>query len=886
MKKLLSILLAVCMVTAFFSATSVSAVENPATYTYKLGQANDVGGLVPVPNVTDYVAKGGTNGEWKYYGMDDSLIALQASNPRQVEINQSYGAYMTLGFTTVGQYIQLMVKVPKNGTYYEPTVNCASGSNSTNIDMYVAPKNASNPMERKYFVGGFNPKNAATTLGAFAADSGESEYIITFVDATNSNGHDARVLTLVFKETEAPKVEYTYDFGWSQETNAVREVPDVTEYVAKSGTNGQWKYYGMSEGFAYLHNNTLSGTLKRTFEVTQPNNYMNISFNAPGQYASLMIEVPKTDTYYTPEFTYRSGSGSNAIKVYIAPKTAANPRAKEYLKGIFNAYEKYSTGDTVTLETFKSDAAETEYILTFENASTGSGNNLGAISLVLSETEETAIQPVNEQYAFNFVHATAGVGIPTLDTYANTLRNWKYCNMESSLKASYEAGTSVARTLAGCLNIVPVNSNGQWLSLTFDNLSKGTYDIDFGYATHKNGGIGDVYLAPATVSENERTNAEYKIGTIDYFETDAAYKTGYTAKLLKTTLEEDGDYVITFKHTGEKNPSAAGYQMNPVNLRLTETTPDAISGDTPDSLASVTILAEIGGAVSVEGDYEVVDEVKVGTKITATATADNGYTFAYWRNAAGKWLSSEETETFTVNTNTGVVAVFEKIPEESDAEASVYFYNGNGNLIETKKVTKGSTFGSVKIENPSLTGFVFDKWSVDNNAIINALTRAVALYNDSEEVYTVKVGDNVVASDKKYEEVVTVTSSDNNFSYWMIGDDIVSYDKSFSFRVYGDVTLTEVCEGAKKAQPTVALDVIGDDYFLGYTTPAGYEKIEAGILFSKSGTPTVGNFYSKATEKTGSGQFTAKSSGDGETVARGYLIFKNPDGNIRVMYTD
>ena len=395
-----------------------------------------------------------------------------------------------------------------------------------------------------------------------------------------------------------------------------------------------------------------------------------------------------------------------------------------------------------------------------------------------------------------------------------------------------------------------------------------------------------IYLAPATVSESARTNAEYKIGTIDYFEADAVYKTGYTAKLLKTTLKENGDYIITFKHTGEKNSSATGYQMNPVNLRLYETLPDTISGDSPDTFTSITILPEVGGAVTVEGDYETVDEVEVGTKITATAIPDDGYTFAYWRNAAGKWLSSEVTETFTVNTNTGVIAVFEEIPKDSDTEVPVYFYNGNGNLIESKKVEKGSEFVSVKIANPSLTGFVFDKWSIDDNTIINALTRAVALYNDSEEVYTVKVGETVVASDKKYEDIVTVTSSDNNFSYWKLGNNIVSYDKTFSFRIYGNVALTEVCEGAKKAQPAVALDVIGEDYFLGYTIPAGYTKIEAGILFSKSGIPTVKNFYSKATEKTGSGQFTAKSSGNGETVARGYLIFKNPDGNIRVMYTD
>ena len=892
MKKLLSFILAVCMLAALMPVMSVSAVENPKVYTYDVGHAEE-GRVVPVTDLKpSYHITSGTNGYWKYYGMSDSFKTVYDADTGVCRVND-YNPCLQMGFNAVGQYVQLMLWVrdtePK---YFIPTINYFKSSGSNNMKVYIAPETAANPVSEEYFVGSFNPyanynNGGSATLGGFMTDGTEQDYIVTFLNDSTGGGHNFQLSSVVFTESDIPMVEYTYELGWSQQTNAVREVPDVTDYVAKSGTNGEWKYYGMSEGFKSLHDNTYSGTLRRTFEVTQPNNYMNIGFNAPGQYAGLMIKVPKTDTYYTPKFTYRSGSGSNAVKVYIAPKTAINPRSKEYLKGIFNAYEKYSTGDTITLETFKSDTTETEYILIFENASTGTGNNLSAISLVLSETEETEIKPVDEAYAFNFIHATAGIGIPTLDTYEKTLRNWKYCNMESSLKATYDAGGTAARTLAGCLNIVPGNANGQWLSLTLDNISKGTYDITFDYATHKNGGIGDVYLAPASVSESARTNAEYKIGTIDYYEADTFdYKKVYTAKLLKTTLKESGDYVITFKHTGGKSPAATGYQMNPVNLKLCETTPDAASGSAvSDTFANVSVLAENGGTVSAEG-YNTVDEVKIGTAIKATATPNEGYTFAYWRNAAGKHLSSSATETFVINTNTAVIAVFDKIANPNDTEAPVYFYNENGSLLDSKKVAKGTSFADAKIENPTLTGYAFDKWSVADDTIINTLTRAVALYKESDATYTVKVGDSVVASDKKYEEFVTVTSNNNNFSYWMIGENIVSYDKSFTFRVYGNVVLTEVCEGAKKAQPTVALDVIGDNYFIGYTVPAGYTKIEAGIIFGDGFTPTVASFHSKASEKTGSGQFTAKSSGDGETIARGYLIFKTTDGSIRVIYAD
>ncbi len=55
--------------------------------------------------------------------------------------------------------------------------------------------------------------------------------------------------------------------------------------------------------------------------------------------------------------------------------------------------------------------------------------------------------------------------------------------------------------------------------------------------------------------------------------------------------------------------------------------------------------------------------------------------------------------------------------------------------------------------------------------------------------------------------------------------------------------------------------------------------------FANSGKPTIGSFYAKATEKTGSGQFTAKPNGN-ETVARGYIIFRDANGSVRVIYAD
>ncbi|MBQ7119347.1 MAG: hypothetical protein IJO09_03950, partial [Oscillospiraceae bacterium] len=290
-----------------------------------------------------------------------------------------------------------------------------------------------------------------------------------------------------------------------------------------------------------------------------------------------------------------------------------------------------------------------------------------------------------------------------------------------------------------------------------------------------------------------------------------------------------------------------------------------------------------GGSVSNAN----VQEVTMGTDVTVSATANEGYSFAYWKNSAGVVLSTRAEETFKVNTNTAVIAVFDKAP--TDDAIPVYFYNGNGMPLGNTSVAKDTSFGEAKtsanIGTPSLTGFAFDKWSIDDNELITALTRAVALYKDDEtKTYTVKNGDTTVASGLKYGESVTVNGSDG-FTAWKLGDKVISYDKSFTFDVYGNITLTEVTEAIEKA-PVLVLDKSGDNYFLTYDS-GDYELLEAGILFGSEGV-TIGSIDGyKATAKKGTGQFTAlpHEGATVSTIARGYMICKSGD-EYKVIYAD
>ncbi|MBE6912698.1 MAG: hypothetical protein E7473_09255 [Ruminococcaceae bacterium] len=644
MKRILSLLLAMCMVVALLPAIpgiTASAVENPVTYTYKLGQANDVGGLVQVPTVTDYVAKGESNGEWKYYGMDSTLAELQAGNARTVEINQSYGAYMSIGFNTVGQYLQLMVKIPKTESYFIPTINCASGGYSTGINVYISPKGASDPKADEYFVGTFDARDASTELSAFATDATATEYIVTFEDATEGSGHNVRLLGFDLVETEKPVVvlpsEYTYKLGQANDVGGLVQVPTVTDYVAKGKSNGEWKYYSMDSTLAELQ----AGNA-RTVEINQSYGaYMSIGFNTVGQYLQLMIKLPNTNSYFVPTINCYSGGYSTNVNVYVAPKNASNPMDDKYLVGAFDPRNA-----STTLDGFETDSEATEYILTIEDATTGNGHNVRITDIVLTEKEKPGpeLEP-QDMYFFDFGYKSGNsqfnVGIPTLDTYEKTGRNWKYCGMEATLLAKYENGgtpyITYARTLTGCLNITPSDASGQWLSLTLKGIYKGEYRFLLDFATHKSGGIGDVYIAPASVSEASRCDAKYKVGTVDYYEKDAAYATGNRVFFGSVNLEESGDYVVTFKHSGTKHQNATGYLMNPsaITLDARPLVLDSIDVSVSNPVISVGETSDIiltgkytdttdasfdDAEITFESSDETIAEVSAQGKITAVSS--------------------------------------------------------------------------------------------------------------------------------------------------------------------------------------------------------------------------------------------------------------------------
>ncbi len=330
----------------------------------------------------------------------------------------------------------------------------------------------------------------------------------------------------------------------------------------------------------------------------------------------------------------------------------------------------------------------------------------------------------------------------------------------------------------------------------------------------------------------------------------------------------------------------------------TITVPYADGSEIVDTTVSVAVQSENTDKGTVSWSGATVDSVKMGDTVEATATPKEGYEFKFWKNSSGQVLSDKASESFIINTNSAITAVFDKVNDTGDT-VSVELYNANGMPFYTNEaVAKNTTFGEAiaTTGTPTYTGFgSFKHWSMyaDESKIpddmpITETTRAVAIFNDPTEKYTVSVDGTEKYTDTLYGAEVTVSSDASDFSCWKLGEKIVSYDKDYAFSVWGNVNLTEVAGETVEEVPVAVLTTVGTNPLLIYSVPEGYTIVEAGILFGSNENITISTVDgSRAAAARGTGQFTAQPNTDkAHNVARGYLIYRiDATGETRVIYS-
>ena len=182
---------------------------------------------------------------------------------------------------------------------------------------------------------------------------------------------------------------------------------------------------------------------------------------------------------------------------------------------------------------------------------------------------------------------------------------------------------------------------------------------------------------------------------------------------------------------------------------------------------------------------------------------------------------------------------------------------------------------------------VTDSVEITTDTIFRTKLNKVNNYK-SFDVLVEKV-DGSEVSKVQLDETITVTSTDPQFSYWMVGDKIVSYQKEYTFSVYSDMVIREVCKGVVDANPVVTLlkDDISDAglnniYEVKFEVPGNYKFVEAGMIFGGSTLETAAKKV-VARRMTENNEFAVNCDYVGEH--RAYLVYRK-DGKLSVIYDD
>lgn len=299
---------------------------------------------------------------------------------------------------------------------------------------------------------------------------------------------------------------------------------------------------------------------------------------------------------------------------------------------------------------------------------------------------------------------------------------------------------------------------------------------------------------------------------------------------------------------------------------------------------------------NIEADGSVAEVKKIpatrGDNVTITADEISGYDFLYWRSGLGagaKVITSNPECTVKAVPGRWITAVYKA---EDSEKVSVLFYNADGDIIKNELVVKDSeiTFPLVP-DAPSGCG-AFVGWALNTkeNIVSSAIATGdsmvfVAQFEESAEknISIAVPNDANGGGSYAYGETVTVSAASEregkNFAYWKKGEEVVSFDASYTFNVWEDCELTAVYLAKVPQLGSLRKIIISDDIaeFIGLDN-----AVEKGIIFRDidESPVTIGNATHKvAMAKDGNHlSFINDLDNSGETNYIGYAILAN--GNV------
>ena len=373
-----------------------------------------------------------------------------------------------------------------------------------------------------------------------------------------------------------------------------------------------------------------------------------------------------------------------------------------------------------------------------------------AVTLAVDSATENSITISWESIANNFsvYNGSNYVANTTANTYtftgldASTAYNFSVVALCSATDSSL-AATINASTLCGTITVLPFieefagSDLGCWTSEGDGNWTVGTGDYSTSTGaysgntnaliTHTSDGDVTTLISPVFnfnttedsiqvsfahvqrtwVSDIDEHRVLYRLSDTSAWIEVADYTTAIASWTVDSVIIPSDVYQIAFEYTDNY-----GYGVGIDKVIF------SVPGVPVVNNYTVTLNTTTGGTVSPTGSTIVAE----GDSFTATATADSGYHFVNWTNAAGAAVSTSNPYTFTVTQDVTLTAHFEVNGTQPTTYTVTVHYDatmGNVTGIPTGPVAAGS---QVTLTANPLTGYHFMNWSTGDTTRTIILT--------------------------------------------------------------------------------------------------------------------------------------------------------------------
>ena len=332
-----------------------------------------------------------------------------------------------------------------------------------------------------------------------------------------------------------------------------------------------------------------------------------------------------------------------------------------------------------------------------------------------------------------------------------------------------------------------------------------------------------------------------------------------------------------------------------------------------------------------------------GDMVNLSAEPETGYEFKGWKDENGSIVSKDAAYTMLAENNITLTAVC--TPEPKENTVTITFKTGDrfSDQICGEPVQAAVGEQITVPAHKNYYGYTFEGWDSNGDGVADIkgtqaeagakytvaeeVTTLLAVYKIEKVTYTVSVtngnvkGEDSKAANGTYEEgsVVTVTADvaeeGKEFKEWQSDGMVVSTNATYSFIVKKDMNLTAVYadKGSAEVKPVVSFTDCSRKFLtaedkdqvkmvISWSGVTGCQIVSIGTLRTYDATQgTKDNLVldnsstaiknGKCTKILNSGTFTGSlkigaANEDKPLYARGYITYKDAQGNIHAVYTD